>query len=227
MDDKPRGFGRFREFDEKSRRFGIAELVPTKKPRSYTWSVDPSLALDQGTEGACVGFAWTHELIARPRAYVFSSTQFADMLARHLYAEAKKLDAWPGEDYDGTSILAGAKAAKAGGHIGEYRWAFSLRDAILAIGYAGPVVFGCDWYRGMMDPEPDGRIRPMGPLLGGHAIMANAVDVKRERVWLWQSWGPDWGPLGARSYLTFEDFAGLQADGGEVCVPLLRKRQPK
>jgi hypothetical protein len=61
--------------------------------------------LDQGKEGACVGFAWSHELAAYP-----VRVEVDDEFARSkIYAEAQKIDEWPGEAYHGTSVLAGAK----------------------------------------------------------------------------------------------------------------------
>ena len=68
----PRVFDRLVQFDERSRAFPIRALIDADaKPRSYTWQCP--VWLDQGTEGACVGFGVSHEAAARPeigRAHV-------------------------------------------------------------------------------------------------------------------------------------------------------------
>ena len=215
-----RRLDRIPQFDPKSRRFGIASLLPDKPPRSYTWRT--SKVLDQGQEGACVGFGWGHELLARPR--VVSTVD--DAYARSIYAEARRLDEWPGEDYEGTSVLAGAKAVLALGHMSEYRWAFNFDDLILTIGYHGPVVLGLNWYTGMMNADAEGYIRPTGHIEGGHCIAAIGVSVSRRRVMLVNSWGTDWGPLGGYCYLAFDDLRRLQDEQGEVCIPVGRLAVP-
>lgn len=56
------------QFDERSRGYGIVPLLEAQdktQPRSYTWGCDIR-TLDQGREGACVGFAWAGEAAARP-----------------------------------------------------------------------------------------------------------------------------------------------------------------
>lgn len=52
------------QFDKRSRKYAIRAAIGAKRPRSFTWSCDKWL--DQGVEGACVGFSMTHELAARP-----------------------------------------------------------------------------------------------------------------------------------------------------------------
>lgn len=205
-------------FDERSRNFPIRAIVP-KRPRSYTWSVGATW-LDQGTEGACVGFAWAHELIARPAIVASVTDAFA---LERIYHEARKIDEWPGENYDGTSVLAGAKVVKAMGAMAEYRWAFGLDDLRLAIGHAGPAVLGLNWYEGMFDPDEQGFIRPSGSIAGGHAIVCYAVNQKQRYFKLRNSWGRDWGRAGD-CFLSFDDMGRLLSEQGEACIPVGRKR---
>lgn len=204
------------EFDAKSRQYPIRTLVP-KKPRSYSWSV--KAWLDQGREGACVGYAWSHELVARPAVV----TTVTDRTAYTLYKAAQALDEWPGEDYSGTSIIAGAKAVQALGHMDEYRWAFGLDDLILAVGYAGPAVLGLNWYEGMFDADDKGFIKPTGSLAGGHAILCYGVNVKGRYFKLHNSWGKDFGINGS-CFITFEDMDRLLHEQGEAAIPIKRKR---
>src|SRR5688500_17268219 len=102
---------RLPEFDPKSLRYPAPHLlmpaqltIPLDMVRSYTWSVP--VALDQGNEGACVGFSWAQEIAARP----YSDASITNDYAQAIYYWARQHDAWEGESYDGTSVLAGAKA---------------------------------------------------------------------------------------------------------------------
>lgn len=114
------------------------------KPRG---TADPDPWWDfynQGQEGACVGFG---------------SSRMMSQLNRKtydgfwLYNEAKKVDEWPGEDYDGTSVRAaldilrkvghcvkdvnGTAAAVLGEGISANRWARSVDDVLSVLGYDG------------------------------------------------------------------------------------------
>jgi hypothetical protein len=205
---------RLPEFDQRSRSFNVADVLTVKKPRSYTWSLN--ITLDQGTEGACVGHAWTHEAAARPVPRPVSQ-----QMAFDVYYAARRLDIWPGEDYDGTSVLAGAKAMRERGLIRTYRWAFSLDDALAAISRHGPAVLGIDWFEGMFAPDRNGYIRPTGRVLGGHAILARGVNIKNRTVLLHNSWSPRWGRNGT-ALITWDDLGYLLDRQGECCVPVLR-----
>lgn len=209
---------RIPQFDEKSRGYPIRTLLERAgltKPRSYTWRVPVNL--DQGNEGACVGFGWSHELAARPVII----PDVTDATATALYDRARQLDEWPGEDYDGTSVLAGAKAVEEAGFLREYRWAFGLEDVRLALGYHGPVVLGINWYDGMFDVDSDGFIHKSGDLAGGHCILAYSVSERLQVVRLWNSWGPDWG-MGGSAMITFADLDALLHEQGEACIPVRR-----
>lgn len=202
------------QFDPKSRNFPIRSIVPNK-PRSFTWSVNHWF--DQKAEGACVGFAWAHEMVARPRVV----RNVSESWAMELYRTARTLDEWPGEDYEGTSVIAGAKACQNLGMIKEYRWAFGIDDLRLALGYKGPAVLGLNWYEGMFDPDADGYLKPTGALAGGHAILAYANSERHKRISVWNSWGKDWGNAGT-AYIRYEDLARLLAEQGEACIPVVR-----
>ena len=109
------------QFDERSRKFPLTVDSASKDVfRSYTWAV--GLWLDQGREGACVGFSRAHALAARPQP----RPDVTDLLAQDLYHGARRNDEWSGEDYDGSSVLGGLVYAKSIGLVKEYRWAFTL-----------------------------------------------------------------------------------------------------
>jgi len=223
--------GRLTHFDERSRNYPVTAGIEAKKPRSYHWRINNG-ALDQGREGACVGFAWTHELLARPAEVPDLDARFA----REVYHQAQRIDQWPGGTYpgaspvyDGTSILAGAKSMVFRGYIGEYRWAFGLNDLILALGYKGPAVLGIPWYSSMYQTEARGSqqwVNVNGNIVGGHAIVARGVNIKGEYVTLHNSWGPTWG-INGDARISFSDLDKLLKQQGEACIPVERYKKPK
>lgn len=215
-DHMSRTFDRRVQFDERSRSFPVREALEGKTPRAYTWRC--SAYLDQGSEGACVGFSWAHELAARPAEW---DVDYG--MAMGIYRRARQLDDWPGEDYEGTSVLAGAKTAVEHGWIGSYRWAFGLEDLVLAVGYQGPAILGLNWHNDMMEPDDRGFVSPGGGIAGGHAILCRGVSVRQGYFTLRNSWGPNWG-LHGDCRVRMEDMASLLADDGEACVP--QRRQP-
>ncbi|MGP3979837.1 hypothetical protein [Streptomyces sp. KR80] len=220
---------RIPEFDERSKDYPIRMLVTERAPlRSAGWAC-PSW-LNQGHEGACVGFAWSHELIATP----VQVPGVNDSFAREVYKDARRLDEWPGENYSGTSVLAGAKAVVARGYMEEYRWAFGVDDVLRTLGYFGPVVIGVKWYDSMFEPAPNGLLEVLPGEFGGHAILVRGVSLKARLdgqggtmpvVRLRNSWGRDWGVDGD-CYLRVEDLEKLLKDEGEACVPVTRKSGP-
>ena len=95
------------EADPRTRAYPVRALMPVKatRARSYTWSIGQ--ILDQGATSSCVGHAVAHRLIARPVV----RPEITGKDALEFYSLAQTLDPWEGENYEGTSVLAGAKAA--------------------------------------------------------------------------------------------------------------------
>lgn len=208
---------RIPSFDNRSLAYPIRATIEEKKLRSYTWSCYDYL--DQGSEGACVGFSIGHEIAARPVAVKGMTATTASSI----YLAARYVDEWPGEAYSGTSVLAGFKAATSLGYFVEYRWAFSLTDLALAVGYKGPAVLGINWYQGMFSPDSEGYLHVTGDIGGGHAILCNGVDVKKKRFRVHNSWGQDWG-MGGDAFISFDDMERLLNESGDACVPVKRLR---
>lgn len=217
--------GRIVQFDEASRAFKVVTVV-AKKPRSMSWRC--KVHLNQGSEGSCVGHGCGHELLARP-------AEADAMVVTHKYAReqiywaAQKKDDWPGGSYpgakpfyEGTSVLAGVKVVCDLGWCDSYRWSFGLQDLILGVGHAGPAIMGLAWYEGMMRVDIKGYIHPQGPLGGGHCILCKAVDIKREKFTLHNSWGIEWGNNGD-CFITFKDMERLLKEDGEACFLMGRK----
>lgn len=209
-----RTYDRVVSFDERSRQFPVRTLIEATKPRSYTWR--SPVHLDQGREGSCVGHGWAHQVGSSPKGQPALATS---ALALALYHEAQTMDEWPGEDYSGSSVLGGAKATLSRGYISQYRWAFGLDDALLAISRKGPAVLGINWYAGMEDPDSKGLLHASGELKGGHCVLAVGVSLSRKAVRLHNSWGTGWG-IGGDAYLPFEDLGRLLAESGECCIPV-------
>lgn len=189
--------------------------------------------LDQGNEGACVGFGWTAELIASPRPFYNVTPLRANQYAKELYRRAQKIDEWEGENYSGTSVLAGAKVAKERGLIDEYRWCFGINDVRDAVISEGPVVIGIPWYSGMYETRPSGLVQVNGDLVGGHCILLTGYHPgmriygedwdRRYEVFRWRnSWGEGYGKKGNGTIL-LSDLRDLLTEWGEACVPMGRK----
>ncbi len=211
-----RRLDRIASFDERSRAFPIRALIGDVTLKPKRWTCLPRL--DQGREGACVGFGWSHELAADPvRVRVTDTTALA------LYHRAQQLDEWPGEQYDGTSVLAGAKAVQEQGHMAEYRWAFGVDDVLATLSAHGPVVIGVDWHEGMMRTDARGYITPTGGIVGGHCTLLRGLVRERGR-WVCvgrNSWGRSWG-IGGDFKIAADDLDALLHNGGEACVPIRR-----
>lgn len=201
------------EFDERSKSFGITPLLPSTTLRAYSWACPAHL--DQGSEGACVGFGWSHWLAARPK----EEHNITNTSAQALYNLAKTLDEWPGTNYDGTSVIGGAKAVTQNGYIKEYRWAFGIDEVLQTLAHIGPVVLGLNWYDNMFNPDKNGVIKVSGNLAGGHCILANGINPTKKLVRLHNSWGSSWGKSG-ECYISFDDLDKLLKEQGEACIPM-------
>jgi hypothetical protein len=216
------------QHDERSRAYGIADVAdvaPADAERiPMMWTEGP--VLDQGTEGACVGFGWTGALLAEPYAPSPQPVAAAGNLAAlSYYNRAKVIDEFPGEDYSGTSVLAGAKVLAEDGKISEYRWCFSLDEVRYAVMTHGPVVLGIPWYESMYYTDAYGRVTISGPKVGGHCILLTGYhpltsvgDTSAEYFRWRNSWGQTYGQDGS-AWIKADDLAMLLSQDGEACVP--------
>jgi hypothetical protein len=201
------------QFDERNRDF---RLVAPTTVRGRTWQL--RTRLDQGQDGACVGFGWSHELASQPKVYAVTNDS-----ARGLYEQAKTLDDFPGTDYEGTSVLAGAKACVARGAVSVYQWAFTVDEVMQAITHHGPVVLGTDWLTNMFYPDAHGLLNCAGPVAGGHCYLARGLLMRpsfasEPVLRCTNSWGSGWGHFG-EFFLKASDLESLLSTTGEACVP--------
>jgi len=214
-------------FDERSRLFPVTASIPEDIPKSKTWACRTTL--NQGREGACVGFGIAHELIASP-APASLAVVHGKYAKEVIYWEAQRTDQWDGGSYpgavpryEGTSVLAGVKVIQKLGWIENYEWSFGLNELILGIGHKGPAVLGLNWHDTMYKPDTKGFIWPSkGRKMGGHCIMCRGVNIDKQYFTLRNSWGRFWGKSGD-CYITFTEMEKLLDAGGEAVFFIGRK----
>jgi hypothetical protein len=239
----------FPRYDERSQLYAATPAAVALPTSGRLWN--PGQVLDQGSEGACCGFAAAAEAAAEP----VPVPRVTNRYARGWYLNAQRRDEWPGQSYDGTSVLATMKEGKARGLYGGYGWFFTVEQ--LAAGIVrdesddgGPAVIGVEWRAGSYSTDPWGVLRPSGPIVGGHALcvlgyvpadsgpdrdlwdqleeldLAGAVDSVLVREYgafvVQNSWGPTFG----RNGLCVVPVSVMRAwveSGGEFAQPQQRR----
>lgn len=214
------GLGRRPSVDSRDDAFPMSMALPIEAPgiTHRYWNAEGWWG-DQGSTSQCVAYAWTHWLEDGPITQPKTPHGGAQSVVRpfDLYREAQKVDEWPGEDYDGTSVRAGAKVLQSMGFVREYRWAFTVDTVVKAVLSVGPVVVGTNWYSGMFEPDSEGLIDVTGGVVGGHAYVLNGVNVRRGLFRVKNSWGRDWGRHG-HALIGIEDMSRLINEQGEACL---------
>lgn len=221
-----RRLDRVPRFDPESKRYGVMEVAPSRELISKVHLIQT--CLNQGREGACVGFGITHALLAEP--HMGDPLKYTAEFARtRIYYPAQESDPWPGGEYPGadpvyggTSVLDGLKAAKTAGEILSYRWAFSMDEILVGIGYFGPAIAGVDWYEGMQEPDSDGRIHVTGAKMGGHCTLISGFNKHRDELTIHNSWGKKWGKDG-KAYISVSDFNKLRVGGEFAFIEKVKK----
>lgn len=169
---------------------------------------------NQGALPQCVGYSWSHWLEDGP---IQQSGKPPVVHPSTIYFNAQKLDQWPGENYNGTSVRGGVKYLQQIGKVKSYYWAFDLPTLVNTVLKVGPVVVGTNWYNGMFSPDKSGNIRVTGRFVGGHAYVINGVDLNKKVFRIKNSWGKSWG-LGGHAYISFNDMTRLIRENGEICL---------
>lgn len=214
----PRKLNRVPSPDERDLAYPLSKLL--KKPNSLKqrgiklWDAEGWWG-DQGETPECVGYAWAHWLDDKP---LHKNLPHPLISPTTIYLEAKKLDRWKGEAYDGTSIRGGVKYLKNCGKVSSYHWGFDLNSLINAVLYLGPVVIGTSWYSHMFYPNKAGIIKAQGTYSGGHAYLINGIHMTKKQFRIKNSWGRDWGSKG-HAWISFSDMARLIRESGEICYP--------
>lgn len=200
-----------------SLRVALERLGIQKTSGSQFW-YSPMPRLDQGNTPQCVGYSRINSINASPKIQ-----HYGPDVAQEIYKSAQHdFDEWPGEDYDGTSVRAGAKAAQAKGLIKSYAFTYSIQEMALWVLNRGCLVIGIDWYSDMFHPtKRDGYfIKPTGAIEGGHAICVDGASYfGNDNDWfrLLNSWG-QWGYNG-RCKILASDMAKLfESDNAVSCT---------
>jgi len=229
---RDRRMGRLIQEDPRNKGHNVARLLRPRavQPlRSYQWGFrgNNRMPLDQGPDGACVGFGLTALLIARPSEWL--ALAYKEAMA--IYHLAQHKDPWaggayPGADpfYEGTSSLAGAKALLELEYISSYEWAFTVEDMKQGVAWRGPCGFATDWTSGMSKVDAQGFMGSGGYLLGGHFYAILGICLTRQAFMVQNSWGTGFG-VGGRAWLRFSDAARLLANSGEAIF--LTENTPK
>jgi hypothetical protein len=191
--------------------------TPTKTPQitSKYWDANGWWGNQRNTP-QCVGFSWAHWIEDGP---VEHSGTPPIVLPSLIYTEAQKIDEWPGENYNGTSVRAGAKYLQSRNMIKSYYWGYDINVLTQTILNLGPVVVGSYWYSGMFYPDNNGVINITGGIVGGHAYVVNGVDTVKKQFRIKNSWGQTWGKQG-HAFISFTDMARLISMNGEVCLAI-------
>lgn len=230
------------EFDEASRAYSIENLDLPTALKGRTWPLP--VRLDQRRQGACVLFAFTHDLCGSPVPVKFGSVEAAEAFARENYWEVQRGDEFPGGEYPGatpqsggTSVLSAVKKITALGYYDSYYWAFNIDQVLQALSHEGPLIFGTWWLNSMWETRPSGLLEVGNPdnpgeRDGGHGYLARGLILKprlkgekiNEPVIRYvNNWNRTWGADG-EFYMKVSDAERLQKADGEVCAPVGRKR---
>lgn len=211
--------GRYYYPDDRDKGFMMKSIVPKETPGiNYKYWWPSGWWGDQGYTPQCVAYSWAHWLAEGHITQKESRKNGSSPIdPEYLYNESQKVDMWEGENYDGTSVRAGAKILKNHGFISEYLWAWDLNTTIRAILTSGPVVAGTWWYSDMFFPDKKGIINVSGDKMGGHAYLLDGVNTDREIFRIKNSWGRNWGNKGF-GYISFDDMEKLILDYGEICL---------
>jgi len=208
-------------FDPRSLNFRAAAGVTKLPTTGVVWT--HGTVLDQGAEGACVGFGSSGAVAAAPS----SRAGVTNTYALNWYRRAQRLDEWQGEAYSGTSVLAGCLVGRERKLWAGFRWAKTPEE--LAAGILdpdlGPAILGVQWSEELYQPPASGllpgtvRLDPQlghcvllfgflpqwTPAAAGTALEGELVKLGLVNAWrtageavflLLNSWGSSWGVAG-------------------------------
>lgn len=182
--------------------FGVGLIDVVTLPEYMVWQRGEST--NQGREGACVGFGWGNWHNCKPKGYI---NQVDNSYCFGLYHRAQELDPFPGTDYEGTTVRAGAKVAQERGLLGTYIWARSILELDAWLLSKGPVVLASNWYNSM--DGITGNFVPVNTssgVRGGHCYLVYGL--KDDVYHCQNSWGDSYGD-GGSFYLNREGLVKL------------------
>lgn len=211
--------GRLIVEDSRDTNFPMKALLPKElSNKKYKYWFPSGWWGNQGNTPHCVAYSWTHWLASGSITQKDSRKGgVAPFDTTYLYNEAQKIDQWEGEDYDGTSVRAGAAILKKSGFISSYTWAWDINTIVNALLNLGPIVVGTWWTYDMFFPNEKGIIKSTGEKMGGHAYLLDGINVDKKLIRIKNSWGKEWGKKGF-AYISFDDMDKLIKEQGEACL---------
>lgn len=209
----------------------LIEVPPRIALEEYKLAKVP--ILNQGSEGACTGFA-----LATVANYLLRRRKIdpddMPVSPRMLYEMAKRYDEWPGERYEGSSARGAMKGWHKHGVCSNEIWPYELNkvDRILtseriddavrrplgayyrvnhkdlvsmhsAINEVGILYVTAVVHDGWYKPTSEGVIEPSDKKLGGHAFAIVAYN--EDGFWVQNSWGANWAKDGF-ALLIYDDW---------------------
>ncbi|HRV91115.1 MAG TPA: C1 family peptidase [Anaerolineae bacterium] len=209
----------------------LIEVPPRIDLEAYKLAKVP--ILNQGSEGACTGFALStvaNYLLRRRKI----DPDDNPVSPRMLYEMAKRYDEWPGERYEGSSARGAMKGWHKHGVCSNEIWPYKpkkidriltserIEDAVRrplgayyrvnhkdlvsmhsAINEVGILYVTAVVHDGWYHPTAEGVIEPNEKKLGGHAF--TIVAYNEDGFWVQNSWGDRWAKDGF-GLLTYDDW---------------------
>lgn len=190
---------------------------------------------DQGAEGTTIGFSAAYALTAENKRVSGNVELFS---ARSIYVESRKRDEWPGEDYEGSSVLGAMEALKEVGAYLEADWPYERSseplpdrkparristysripkdrtDRLIAALQSGRViVISLKVTNDFGKVGDDGKvsISPDPVFTGGHSVCLVGYDGKTDEFKFANMWGTGWGSSGF-GYIHRSDLQKLLMD---------------
>jgi C1A family cysteine protease len=213
------GGGRLFAPDDRDGSYPMRRALPSRGvhvPEYRYWVTAP--VMDQGATSQCVAYTWRQWLNSAP---IMDRLSRKGPDVRTIYKRAQQIDEWYGEDYDGTSVRAGAKVMVEHGLLKEYVWSVNAAEIALFILTKGTVTVGTNWYESMFQPDQKGlvSIARNSESVGGHAYLCTGYNKTRGLFRFINSWGASYG-INGRFYMTGETFERLLREDGESCAGL-------
>lgn len=209
----PHPLGRHVNHDPLSRRPEFhAVMAPAEVVRTVSWR-RYGHAFDQGSLGSCTGNAAAAMLMTKP--FWRSGRHLTERSAVKFYTYATIHDpfdgAYPPTDTgsDGNSVML---ALRNYGYVKKWTHAFGMDEVIRALQIACGIT-GVNWYSGMDEPDSEGIVKVSGWVRGGHEFLVSGVNLERELLECWNSWGL-WG-LQGRFFIPLEGYDRLLMEEGD------------
>ncbi len=201
---------------------GRIKLPPAVNNKAYLTPIK-----NQGSEGACTGFAVTK---AVEIVYWKATLKQPNLSERWVYERAKKNDEWPGANYEGSSVRGALKGLFKGGVCPEKFWPYvakkkgrakagakkeaerfkikaytrvsGMQSIRAALFQNGVVIASAMVHKGWWKPKKVIRFNPRWAQEGGHAFVLCGYN--KQGLIIANSWGRRWGQKGC-SILTYKD----------------------